>query len=68
MSDFKAKMHQIRFLSGGSLKGLLLSGQVWEGKGTELREGGKGAGGREGGKEKGSRVPDLFSPTLTNDY
>jgi len=47
MSDFTAKMHRIRFLSG------LRGGREGKGKGKEreMRGGRKVSGGREGGKE-----------------
>ena len=67
MSDFKAKMHQIRFRLGelsalpSTTRGLLLrEGKGWEGKGTGRGRKGsgkrKGEGGRKGkgGEGKGA--------------
>ena len=64
MSDFKAKMHQIRFRLGeltalpSTTRGLLLRGEGRKGKGTgregrdqEKGKGREGEKGREGGKD-----------------
>ena len=73
MTDFKAKIHQIRFRPLGELTALPRpSSWIWrptskerEGKGGERWRGeGKGGEGREGkgrgGEEKGHEPPPLF--------